>query len=257
MSISECYSCNLCSNGKCDKCETVCLNNMESHREIYKLIKGFDDKIYQALQNIYDRCIRIKNNLYDNYGINIELSNVFDKIVFTEDFLNKLKLKREEIEKYIYKIENEKSIIKLKKEDEINRLNYMYLNEQEDTRINYEKEKIKYNINDSKYDEVIKSKKQEISDLENEKNNFNINIEEIINNYIDEERKKLLKEFDTNIIEIDNKYNYAEKEFKYTEEEVELKNKYLNDIRKIKNYNNKIPNFENWIMAFNLNKFLN
>lgn len=69
------YTCNSCSacGGKCDECSSnVCINNMEKHREKFKLNDDFNS-IYYSIQNLYNKCCEIKNNLYNNYGIYIEI----------------------------------------------------------------------------------------------------------------------------------------------------------------------------------------
>lgn len=69
------YTCNSCSacGGKYDECSAnVCMNNMEKHREKFKLNDDFNS-IYYAIQNLYNKCCEIKNNLYNNYGIYIEI----------------------------------------------------------------------------------------------------------------------------------------------------------------------------------------
>lgn len=48
------------------------MNNMEKHREKFKLNDDFNS-IYYAIQNLYNKCCEIKNNLYNNYGIYIEI----------------------------------------------------------------------------------------------------------------------------------------------------------------------------------------
>lgn len=83
MSYSQCYSCSPCG-GKCDKCSArVCIDNMENHRKIYKLKDDFCNIIYYALQNLYDKCVEI-----------IELSNIYDKIIQSNDFLRKMRIKK-------------------------------------------------------------------------------------------------------------------------------------------------------------------
>ena len=255
MSISECNSCNACG-GKCDCCSLeCCLNNINNHREIYNLINDFEDKIYKALHNLYDKCIEIKDNLYSNYGINIEISSIYDKIIQSENFLNKMKIKKEELQKYNNKIKSEMEIIKKEKSTKINKINELHSQNINEIRKKYVKEEIKYRIDESKYSEIIQSRKQTINDLERERDSIFINIDEIVNDFINEERKKAEKEFDINKNEIDTKYICEGKEFIYSQEEIERKNEYLNQIRRIKSYSDKIPNYENWINAFNLNKY--
>ena len=255
MSISECNSCNSCG-GKCDACSLdCCQNNMNNHKEIYKLINDFENKIYYALQNLYDKCGEIKKNLCSKHGVNIELSNINDKIIQSEDFLNKMKIIKKELQNYNYKIKNEMEITKKEKSDKINKLNEIHLQNKNEIKKKFETEENKYKIYESKFEEVIKSKKKVLNDLSKEKDSININIDEIVNDFINEERKKAENEFDIRKNEIESKYIYEEKEFVYSQEELERKNQYLNEIKKIKSYSDKIPNFENWVNAFNLKKY--
>ena len=257
MSLTECNSCSAC-NGKCDNCTLeVCINNMEKHREIYKLIKDFDYKTSEALQNLFDKCMEIKSNLYNNYGINIEIYNIYDTIIISEDFLNKLRIKKEEAENYIDKLKKEMENIEKEKTDNINNLNNLHQQNKKEIDKKFEEEEKKYQMNGSSNDELINSKKKIINDLIKEKDSIFIDIETIVKSFIDEERKNTEKEFDINKIEIDNNNIFIEEEFKYSEKELEKKNEYLNEINKIKKYSDKIPNYENWIMAFNLSKYLN
>ena len=84
MSFYDCNSCRACG-GKCDRCTLpVCLNNMESHKEIYKLTNEFDNKFHQALQNLYDRCLEIGNNLL-NIDINQEEQLMMQEIEKNKD----------------------------------------------------------------------------------------------------------------------------------------------------------------------------
>ena len=119
MSLYDCNSCSACG-GNCDRCTaTVCLKNMESHKEIYKLTNEFDNKFHQALKNLYDRCIEIRNNLLNNYGINIDISSIYDTIL-CEDFLLKIRNKQEESHNYINKLKQEIENIKKEKNEKIN-----------------------------------------------------------------------------------------------------------------------------------------
>ncbi len=119
-----------------------------------------------------------------------------------------------------------------------------------------DEEKKKFEINESIYEKDFKSKKQEINDLINSKKNIDIDIEDIVKSFIEEEKLKQDEEFNINKNKLDQEYNYIKKELKYTEKELKLKNDCLNEIKKINNYSDKIPNFENWIINFNLNKYL-
>jgi len=91
MSYGECYSCIPC-RGKCDKCRArVCIDNMENHKKLYRLKDDFNNKVYYALQNLYDKCVEIQNNLNNNYGIYIELKSIYNKRSQGNDFLKNIK----------------------------------------------------------------------------------------------------------------------------------------------------------------------
>lgn len=257
MSYSECYSCGPCG-GKCDKCSAhVCLDNMENHRKIYKLKDDFCSKIYYALQNLYDKCVEIQNNLNYNYGIYIELMNIYDKIIQSNDFLKKMRIKRDEIQNCINRIKNEIEIVKREKSDKINQINSQHEQNINETNKKFEEEKKKYQIKDPEYEEKIKSKKQKVDDLTNIKDNIKIDIEGIVQSFIIEKRIEQEKKLNINKSEIDNKYAYVKKEFKYNENEIEFKNQCLNEINKIKLYSDKIPNYENFIKLSKLDKYIN
>ena len=256
MSFYDCYSCKLC-NGKCDRCISVCSNNVRDHEEIYKLKEAFYNLVDKAWQNTYDKCLEIKNKLLNDYGINIEISQVYDKLEISKDFFRKIVVEKENIQNELNQLKNKIEIKKKEQLDKINKLNEEHINNKKSLVEKFNKEKELYKIDESKYEEAFKSRKQVINDLMNEKDNIFIDIEGIVKSFVDEERKKVEKEFNENKVELDEKYSYTEKEFKYSQEELEKKNEYLDGIRKIKSYSEKIPNFENWINAFNLNKYLN
>ena len=257
MCYSECYSCGPCG-GKCDKCSLdVCINNMENHRKIYRLKDDFCNKIYLALENLYDKCVKIQNNLNYNYGIYIELTNIYDKIIQSNDFLSKMRIKKEEIQNCINSIKNEIEITKKEKRDKINQINNDHEQKIYDTNEKFEKEKKKYEMKDPEYEEKIKSKKQKLDDLTNLKDNIKIDIDGIVQSFINEKRIEEEKKLNINKSEIDNKYAFVKKEFKYTENENEFKNQCLNEINKIKLYSSKIPNYENFIKLSKLDKYFN
>lgn len=257
MSYSECYSCSGCGGRKCDKCSAqVCISNMESHRDLYKEKNEFNNKVYNAIQYLCNYCYIIKNNLYNNYGINIDISDCYDKLIQSDNFLQKMKIKNEEIQNCINIINNEMQTIKINRTNEVNNLKKIHDKKMEEINKLLEEEKKKFEINESIYEKDFKSKKQEINDLINSKKNIDIDIEDIVKSFIEEEKLKQDEEFNINKDKLDQEYNYIKKELKYTEKELKLKNDCLNEIKKINNYSDKIPNFENWIINFNLNKYL-
>ena len=256
MSFYDCNSCAACG-GRCDRCTlSVCLNNMESHKEIYKLTNEFDNKFHQALKNLYNKCFEIKNNLLNNYGINIDASLIYDTIL-CEDFLLKIRNKRDESHNYINKLKQEIENIKKEKTEKINNLTNLHLQHKNEIDKKFKEEENKYKIVDSKYNEIFNSKKQIINKLINERDSIFIDIDKLVKDFINDERKNLEKEFDVNKGETDKKNMWIEKEFKYSKEEETKREEYLEQIKKIKSYSDKIPNYENWIMAFNLNKYIN
>ena len=258
MSLEECNSCNACCGGKCDKCTLdVCLKNMENHKEIYKLINDFQNKLNDAFQNLYDKCDKIKNNLHSNNGIIIEISSKCDKFLQSEDFLNKLEIKRCEANEYIDKIKLQMEQIKNDNKNKINEIHALHTQNKNEIDNKFKEEEKKYKIVETNHNDLINSKKQIIDILIKEKDSIFIDVDKIVNSFIEEERKNIVKEFENNKIEINKNYFFIDKELKYSNEELEKKNEYLNEIKKIKNYSDKIPNYENWIISFNLNKFFN
>ena len=192
MSFYDCYSCNLC-NGKCDKCISVCSNNVRNHEEIYQLKEVFYNLVENSYQNLYDKCIEIMDKLFYDYGINIEFSEIYDKLEKSKDFLRKMVIIKEKIQNELQQLENEIEINKKEKLDKINKLNEKHINNKKLIEEKFNKEKENYKINEFKFEETINSKKQVINDLMKEKDSIFINIEEIVKSFVDEERKKKLK----------------------------------------------------------------
>lgn len=263
MSRYECDSCSACGGGRCDKCSlSVCINNMESHRELFKLKDDFDNKVYYAINSLESICNEIINKLH-NYSIYIQMPNNNDKNIQAEQFLNNMKNKYQEISNNIDNIKNEITNIKNKKDADINMLNQNYSNRISELNKELEKQINEFNKEDSKFKEELESRKKIIGDLNNSKNNINNiynSIDDRVKSIIDEEKKKEENDFIIKQKEIDNKYNNIainENDFAYKPNEIQLQNQYLNDIRQIKAYSDKIPNFYNWINLYNLNKYLN
>ena len=257
MCYSNCNSCNACG-GKCDQCSArVCIDNMENHRQIYRLKDDFCNKVYYALQNLYDRCVEIQNNLNFNHGIYIELANIYDKIIQSNDFLSKMRIKRDEIESYINRIKNEIECVKREKSEKINQINKDHEQKINETNKHFEEEKKKYEMKDPEYEEKVESKKQKVEDLANLKDNIKIDIDGIVQSFVNEKRIEEEKKLNIKKNEIDNKYAYTKKEFKYNENENEFKNQCLNEINKIKLYSDKIPNYANFIKLSKLDKYIN
>ena len=93
-------------------------------------------------------------------------------------------------------------------------------------------------IKDYKIKEEINPLKENKRELENEKKKINIiNIDEIINNFIGEEKIKEENESIINKNNIDKDNEIIDTKLEYIQEEIDLKNTFLNTINKIQNYN--------------------
>jgi hypothetical protein len=160
------------------------------------------------------------NNLEYNLKSQIEQNErVFqdNKITLCNEFNYKLQTIKDSIE-------NEKKIIIYEKEKEnekINPINKLKMNLEE------EKEKIK-----------------------------KINVDEIVNNFISEEKMKIEHESQIQKNKIDEENQFMDEKLEYTEDEKNLENNYLNIINGIKKYSNKIPYFDNWLEVYKLKKYI-
>lgn len=262
MSKDNCALCSACKGiGKsyCDKCNAICcIENMKSHNEIFYLNNIFENKVNSALNDLISKSYEIINNLSKYY---IYFSYNGNGIYECENFGDSLKNKYNDMNRENYELENKIEEEKI----EFNRDNQNLANQHE---LNIEKIINDYNeaqeiientrIKDNKIKEEINTLKENKIELENEKKNINnINIDEIINNFIGEEKIKEENEFIINTNNIDKDNEVIDTKLEYTQEEIDLKNTYLNTINKIKNYSKKIPCFENWMQMYNLNKYIN
>lgn len=252
------YTCNSCSacGGKCDECSAnVCINNMEKHREIFKLNDDFNSVIYYAIQNLYDKCYEIKNNLYNNYGIYIDISYNNDKIVLSDGFIYQMEMKKDTIKQNIIRIDGDIKVLEMENESKIKNVKNKHEQKLQEITENFNRVINEYKLNNTKYENKSKIKKEEINNLNNKINYLNIDMDKIIQSFANSEREKAEKNLEENMKEIDNKYNY--KEIELVDSQVELKSEYLNEIKKISEYSDKIPNFYNFINLSGLNKYLN
>ena len=98
-----------------------------------------------------------------------------------------------------------------------------------------------------------------IQDLNKQKKEINIDIDGIVKSFVEDEKLKAEKEFDSNIQQINNNYLIKEEELKqptYNKDELRIKNECLDEIQKLNAYSDKIPNFKNWINLYGLNKYI-
>ena len=250
MSRDYCFSCGGCG-GKCDKCSAqCCINNMNSHYEIYDLSNQFEKKVNSSLNDdISEKANEIRNYLNNNCGFYISY-------YYGEDFLSKLKNKKQELNRNVSDLNNEINVeennhsSKMKEFSSKHETNIKNMNQK------FQEEKNKYIY--KKDDKLIKDKKDTIKNLNDEKNSIDSNKNTIIANYIRDERKKADNNFNNRKTEIERQYIVnKEKDLKYNEEENNLKAEYSKNILKIKNIADKIPYYNNFIIQTGLNKYLN
>lgn len=255
----KCYGCASCG-GECDGCDLICcLDNIERHNELLRLKDVFINRVYYAKNDIEDICNEIKLNLNLNYGINIEISTTFDKLYQSQDFLNNLENKKQELINDLENINQERDNAKKLKENEIMNLNSIHQRKIDEANQKYKDKMKNYEINELKFEKEISEKKLTIQDLNKQKKEINIDIDGIVKSFVEDEKLKAEKEFDSNIQQINNNYLIKEEELKqptYNKDELRIKNECLDEIQKLNAYSDKIPNFKNWINLYGLNKYI-
>lgn len=238
--------CNLCHK-KCDKCNT-CRNAFNAHNEIFDLSSEFSNKVYDSYRDIEQKAKEVSEYLKNNYSIYINFSS-------GEDFLSRLKDKKRELDRNFGDLVNK---IYYEGNEHSNKMGEIVLKYERDKELMNQKFQIEINKYIYKKDgKIIKNKKKIIKKLKVEKNSINKNKDEIINNYIKEEREKAINIFNNQKAEIQEPNANKEKELKYSEEENNLKNEYSKNILKIKELADKIPCYDNFIIQTGLNKYLN
>lgn len=238
--------CDLCHK-KCDKCQ-VCRNVFNAHNEIFDLSSEFSNKVYDSYRDIEQKAKEVSEYLKNNYSIYINFSS-------GEDFLSRLEDKKRELDRNHTYLENK---IYYEGNEHSNKMREIVLKYESDKELMNQKFQIEKNKYIYKKDgKIIKDKKKIIKKLKVEKNSINKNKDEIINNYIKEEREKAINIFNNQKAEIQEPNANKEKELKYSEEENNLKNEYSKNILKIKELADKIPCYDNFIIQTGLNKYLN
>jgi hypothetical protein len=249
----NCESCDGCG-GRCDKCTaSCCLNNMNSHKELFKLSKEFLNKVSYAEYDVSQKKNEIYKKLYDNYNIYVYNSSSNDS------FYDNLKSKYSDLQNDINNIDNQISNEYYKYRVRINELNINH-NKNINNLNNYFNNKKKYYERIDEKEQVEKIKK-DLENLENKKNEVNEKIkqenEKEINDFIKEETMKAENNYNAKTKEIDNQNSIEEEKLEYNEKEKKLRNQYLFEISKIKNVSDKIPNYNAWISMYELNKYVN
>ena len=257
MSRNNCASCSACKGINltyCDKC-SCCQENMRNHEEIFYLGEQFRYKVNDAENELKSKAEQVRVNFSKNYYIYIdECACCLDHCV---NFLNKMKSKYNEMNNLEYnlksQIEQNERVFQDNKLTLCNEFNYKLKTikdsfENEKKIIIYEKEKENEKINP-----INKLK----MNLEEEKEKIKkINVDEIVNNFISEEKMKIEHESQIQKNKIDEENQFMDEKLEYTEDEKNLENNYLNIINGIKKYSNKIPYFDNWLEVYKLKKYI-
>jgi hypothetical protein len=251
----HCFKCGPCNDRgyySCDDCSaSCCRDSMSNHRDLFNLNDDFNKKIDYAIKDVCQRCDEIKSNLYNSYDIYIYYSySSFDSIYQCNEFLNKMKEKKNDFENRLNNseiptikrnFENTLNILRREHEAKLNRMRNEFLEK---------KEKCSFTK-----DRNLEIKTEEKNKLENEKYKINENQDKIIQKYENQERSKAETEFNKNKNEINQKYPNIEEKLEYTEDELRLKQQYIEEIQKIKPYTSN-PLFNNFICSAGLYKYI-
>lgn len=228
---------------------------MSSHREIFDLNDDFNYKIQYAINDLCSKCSEIKNNL-NSYNININTGSYFYDLSDCQNFVARLKEKKNEINKSNNSNENnlsnlsktnEKSLclLKLEHEEKMGKIKDKFL------------EKEKYYTKENKIQEnKLNEKEEEKKKLESDIVQIDKDRDLILDNFDKEQRKIAEKEFKNNKNDIEKKYIFIKEKLEYTEDELKIMKQYKDEIEKIKKYSNN-PFYSNFIFSFGLNKYIN
>ena len=249
----NCESCNGCG-GRCDKCNaSCCLNNMNSHKQLFNLSREFLNKVSKAEYDVSQKKYEINKNLCTNYQIYVYCSSSNDS------FYDNLRSKYSDLKNDINNINNQIRNEYYTHRDRINELNRNH--NQNISNLNNYFNNIKKNYERIDEKEKVEKIKKDLEDLKSKKNKENEKTkqenEKKINDFIKEETMKAENNYNAKTKEIDNQNSIEEEKLEYNENEIKLRNQYLFEISKIKNVSDKIPNYNAWISMYELNKYVN
>ena len=192
MSKEVCMSCSACG-GKCDQCDLdCCIKNMANHDEMFYLASQFQNKVYSAQGQLLDKANEIKNDLLKKQ---ISLNGYTCCLSHCEGLLKEMQNKYDDFsinnKELVFKInEGKKSAEQEEKKiiDSCNQkiycLKQFYEKERSWLDTEIEKEKFKR--------KEIDTLKESINDLTKKRENIiNMNMNEIANDYINEEQPKI------------------------------------------------------------------
>jgi len=259
MSRNQCASCSACkgiNKTYCDKCSAFCCQeNMRNHTEIFYLGDQFRIKVNDAENELKSKAEQVRVNLSNKY--NIYIGQCTCCLEHCENFLNMMKSKYNEMNNLEYnlisQIEQNERDFKNNKLILSNEFNYKL----KTIKDSFENEKKIIIDEKEKENEKINPINKLKMNLEEEKEKIKkINVDEIVNNFISEEKMKIEHESQIQKNKIDEENQFKDEKLEYTEDEKNLENNYLNIINGIKKYSNKIPYFDNWLEVYKLKKYI-
>jgi hypothetical protein len=110
--------------------------------------------------------------------------------------------------------------------------------------------------NNLEEDDKINNKLKQKDLLIKSMKDINSNKESILDKFEGEELSKADLQYNKDIQELNQKYNFKEEKLEYTDDEIKLKQQYLDEIQKIKIYS-KNPFYTNLITSFGLSTYIN
>ena len=125
------------------------------------------------------------------------------------------------------------------KDDKINLSNDL-INRMRNINDTFEREKRKIWNEKEKENEKINPLKEKTKNLEKQKKIKYINVDEIVNNFINGEKMKIENDYQNQKNQIEEENHYKNENLEYTKEEKNLENNYLIIINGIKKYSSKI-----------------
>lgn len=134
------------------------------------------------------------------------MENIYD----SEGFIYQMEMKKDTIKQNIIRIDGDIKVLEMENESKIKNVKNKHEQKLQEITENFNRVINEYKLNNTKYENKSKIKKEEINNLNNKINNLNIDMDKIIQSFANSEREKAEKNLEENMKEIDNKYNYKE-----------------------------------------------
>jgi hypothetical protein len=224
---------------------------MNNHRELFNLKDDFNNYLERIRNELNNMSYEIKNSLTNSY--NIKLSNTYSSYFHQEwqDFLKVLEKTLNEINNLKYEKESQIYSIKVKYDKMIEQLKLEHKKKMDDLNKKFVEQK-----NNLEEDDKINNKLKQKDLLIKSMKDINSNKESILDKFEGEELSKADLQYNKDIQELNQKYNFKEEKLEYTDDEIKLKQQYLDEIQKIKIYS-KNPFYTNLITSFGLSTYIN